>query len=99
MAASTVPLSCFKLNHQPNLLHGCSKSSNQTLLKFNFSPLKPFLISSRSGSRRFRVLPETINVKLEDHGVMALCVTLPKRKWRPRLNRLTDLSLRVGRFE
>ncbi|KAG7585191.1 RNA recognition motif domain [Arabidopsis thaliana x Arabidopsis arenosa] len=63
MAASTVPLSCFKLNHQPNLLHGCSKSSNQTLLKFNFSPL---LISSRSGSRRFRVLPETITVKLEE---------------------------------
>lgn len=67
MAASTVSLSCFKLlHHQPNLLHGCNYSSNQTLLKFNFSPLKPLLISSTSGSRRFKVLPETITVKLEE---------------------------------
>ncbi|AEE33649.1 RNA-binding (RRM/RBD/RNP motifs) family protein [Arabidopsis thaliana] len=99
MAASSVLLSCFKSHHQPNLLHGCNYSSNQTLLRFNFSTPKPLLISSRSCSRRFRVLSETITVKLEDHGVMALYVTLPKQKWKPLLNRLTDLSWRVGRFE
>ncbi|XP_010470163.1 PREDICTED: RNA-binding protein CP31B, chloroplastic-like isoform X1 [Camelina sativa] len=63
MAASTVPLPCFKLHHQPYLLHGCNYSSNQTLLRFNFSPPKPLYISS---SRRFRVLPETITAKLEE---------------------------------
>ncbi|XP_019093459.1 PREDICTED: uncharacterized protein LOC104750113 isoform X2 [Camelina sativa] len=99
MAASTVPLPCFKLHHQPYLLHGCNYSSNQTLLRFNFSPPKPLYISS---SRRFRVLPETITAKLEeeeDHGVMDLYATLPKQKWMLHLNRLTDLSWRVGRFE
>jgi len=66
MAASSVLLSCFKSHHQPNLLHGCNYSSNQTLLRFNFSTPKPLLISSRSCSRRFRVLSETITVKLEE---------------------------------
>lgn len=66
MASSTVTLPCFKLHHQPIFLLRCNHSSNQTLLRFHFSPPKPLLISSRGGSRRFKVLPETITVKLEE---------------------------------
>ncbi|KAL1202634.1 RNA-binding protein CP31B [Cardamine amara subsp. amara] len=66
MAASTVPLPCFKLNHHHNTLLRWNHSSNQTLLRFNFSPPKPLLISSRGSSRRFNVLSETITVKLEE---------------------------------
>ncbi|CAH2047522.1 unnamed protein product [Thlaspi arvense] len=66
MAVSTVTLPCFKLHHQPNLLLRCNNSSNQSLLRFHFSPPKPLLISSRDGSRRLKVLPETITVKLEE---------------------------------
>ncbi|XP_024016137.1 uncharacterized protein LOC18009939 isoform X2 [Eutrema salsugineum] len=99
MAVSTVTLPCFKLHHQSNLLLRFNNSSSQTLLRFQFSPLKPLFISSRDGSRRSKVLPETITVKLEDHGVMALFVTLPNRKWKLRLNRLMDLSWKVERFE
>ncbi|WZZ13570.1 hypothetical protein YC2023_106659 [Brassica napus] len=31
-----------------------------------------------------------------NQGVVALSVTLPKLKWKPRLDRLMDLSWRVG---
>ncbi|ESQ29483.1 hypothetical protein EUTSA_v10023650mg [Eutrema salsugineum] len=66
MAVSTVTLPCFKLHHQSNLLLRFNNSSSQTLLRFQFSPLKPLFISSRDGSRRSKVLPETITVKLEE---------------------------------
>ncbi|CAF1725280.1 hypothetical protein HID58_085911 [Brassica napus] len=67
MAASTLTLPCFKLYDQPSLLLRRNKSYNQTLLRFNLSPPKPLLISSRdNSSRRFRALPETIAVKQDD---------------------------------
>uniref|UniRef100_A0A1J3CDK8 RNA-binding protein CP29B, chloroplastic n=1 Tax=Noccaea caerulescens TaxID=107243 RepID=A0A1J3CDK8_NOCCA len=61
MAALTVTLPCFNLHHhQHNLLR---RSSNQTL---HYSPPKPLLISSHGRSKRFKALPETITVKLEE---------------------------------
>ncbi|XP_056849479.1 uncharacterized protein LOC108828393 isoform X2 [Raphanus sativus] len=101
MAASTLTLPCFKLYDQPTLLLRGNKSSNQTLLRFNLSPPKPLLISSRdnNSSQRFRALPETIAVKQDDTTVMALYVTPPKLKWKPLLSRWMGLSWRVGPFE
>ncbi|VVB12073.1 unnamed protein product [Arabis nemorensis] len=66
MAASTVTHPCFKLHHQPNLLLRYNQSSSQTLLRFQFSSPKPLVLSSRGSSRRFKVFPETITVKLEE---------------------------------
>lgn len=67
MASLTLTLPFFKLHDQPSLLLRCNNSSNQTLLRFNLSPPKPLLISSRDNSfRRLRALPETIAVKQDD---------------------------------